>query len=147
MPTYLRKTDPCYQNRCSLPHSRAAIISGILSQLRVPYIVLSHFIKKSHAEQIGSENQEVLTEDCIFNHELLEHSLRTHYIVDTELSVGVLFILQLVKQSMTKNEKKPLFSKSYPQTAILVASSELEPMPTVCIHLGWLPYSAWHGHR
>lgn len=105
---------------------------------------MSHFIKKSHAEQAGSENQKILIEDRIFNHELLEHSLRTHYIVDTKLSAGVLFILQLVKKSMTK---KPLFSPSYPQTAILVASSELEPVPTVCTHLGWLPYSAWRGHR
>lgn len=64
---------------------------------------------------------------------------------DSESTVGVLLILQLVKKSMTKNQKKDSFLKNLSPSTIPVTISE--QVPTVRTRLGWLPFSAWHGHQ
>lgn len=64
---------------------------------------------------------------------------------DSESTVGILLILQLVKKSMTKDQKKAPFLKNVSPSTIPVTISE--QVPTVCTPLGWLPCPAWHGHQ
>lgn len=123
----------------SLPGADAGNTVQILVVFPVPELPLS---------PAGNEmSVQRTTESRKLNCELMEHRPRSHWVSNMILSVGVLLILQLVKKSVTENQKKPLFSKSSLHTAVLVASSEPEQLPTVHIHPGQLSCPAGRGYQ
>lgn len=123
----------------SLPGAGAEDAVQPLVVFPVPELALSPAGNKMSVQR--------MTESGKLNYELLEHRLRSHCISNIISSVGVLLILQLVKKSMTENQKNPLFSKSSLHTAMPVTSSEPEQVPAVCIHLGQLSCPAGRGYQ